>query len=335
MRRTFQSLIATLVAGLTVAGVAAAASTPAVTAESAVNVANTTATLTATINPNGSATGYSFQYGPTNAYGFSTNSHRLGSGTRAVTVHINLAGLIPGTPYHFHVAALNGAGTASGVDKIFTTTGPPPAAVVTGPAVNVGRTVATATGSINPQGAATTWAVQYGVSATYGSQTIPAQPLAAVNTSLPVSAVLSGLAPGTLFHYRLVGYHGGGITSAGADATFFTEPSTRPKPGLSVHTSPSRDRSKPYTFTTTGKLSGANSIPSASKCSGTASLKYYVGRRKIGSVAAQVGPDCSFSGQNAFRHVHAATPARITIKVHFNGNGYIAPVDRSNTVTAG
>ncbi len=335
MSRTLNSLIATLVAGLATAGVAAAASTPAITAESAVNVANTTATLTATINPNGSDTGYSFQYGPTSAYGVSTNSHRIHAGTRPVTVHISIAGLTPGTPYHFHVAALNGAGSASGADKTFTTTGPPPAAVVTGPAVNVGKTFATATGSINPQGAATTWAVQYGVSINYGSQTIPAQPLAAVSTSLPVSAVLSGLTPGALFHFRLIAYHGGDIISTGADATFFTEPSTRPKPRLNVHSSPSRDRRKPYAFTTTGTLSGADNIPSTSKCSGTATLKYYIGRKKIGSLTAQVGPDCSFSGQNSFRRVHAATPARITIKVHFNGNGYIAPVDRSNTVTAG
>ncbi len=335
MSRISKSLTATLVAGLSIAGVAAAASTPAVTAESAVNVGTTTATLTATINPNGSTTGYSFQYGPTTAYGFSSKSQRIGSGNKGVRVHINIAGLTPGTLYHFHVAALNRAGTASGADKTFTTTGPPPAAVVTGPAVNVGQTIATATGSINPQGAATTWAVQYGVSSTYGSQTIPAQPLAAVSTSLPVAVALSGLAPGTLFHYRLVAYHGGNITSAGADTTFFTEPSPRPKPRLNVHSSPSRDRSRPYTFTTTGKLSGATNIPSASKCSGTAILKYYLGRRRIGSVAAQVGPDCSFSGQNSFRRVRAAIPAHITIKVHFSGNGYIAPVDRQDTVTVG
>jgi hypothetical protein len=335
LSRTFRLLIAMIAVGLTSVAVAAAASTPTITGESVANVADTTATLTATINPNGSATGYSFQYGPTNAYGFSTNSHRIGAGSHPVAVHINVTGLTPGTAYHFHVVALNGAGTASGTDKVFTTTGPPPAAVVTGPPVSVGKTVATVTGSINPQGAPTTWAVQYGVSTNYGSQTIPPQPLAAVATSLPVSVVLSGLAPGTLFHYRLVAYHGGGITSAGADATFFTEPSTRPKPRLTVRTSPARDRKKPFVFTTTGKLGGAGSIPSASKCSGTASLKYYIGRKKIGSVAAQVGPDCSFSGQNSFRRVHAATPAQVTIKVHFNGNGYIAPVDKTNTVIAG
>jgi len=335
LSRTCKSLIAALVAGLATAGVAAAASTPAITAESAANIGNTTATLTATINPNGSATDYSFQYGATSAYGLSTSSHTIPAGSHPVTVHINIGGLTPGTPYHFHVTALNHAGSAAGADKTFTTTGPPPAAVVTGPAVNVGKTVATATGSINPEGAATNWAVQYGLSSGYGSQTIPAQMLAAVTTSLPVSTVLSGLTPGTLFHYRLVAFHGDNISSAGADATFFTEPSIRPKPRLNVHSSPSRDRRRPYAFTTTGRLTGANNIPSTSKCSGTATLKYYIGRRKIGSVAAQVGPDCTFSGQNSFRRVRGGTPARITIKVHFNGNGYIAPVGRVNTVTAG
>lgn len=335
MSRTIKSLLATAVAGLAIAGVASAASTPAITAESATNVGNQTATLTATINPNGSATGYVFQYGPTNAYGISTNSHRIHAGTKPVTVHVNVSGLTPGTPYHFHVAALNGAGSASGTDRTFTTTGPPPAAVVDGPAVNVGKTIATPTASINPQGAPTTWAVQYGTTTNYGSQTIPPQPLAAVNSSLPVSVRLTGLASGTLFHYRFVAYHNGGIVSEGADTTFFTEPAVRPKAGMSVHTTPGIARRRPYTFTTKGKLSGGNNFPTASKCTGTVTLKYYVGRRKIGNEAAQVGPDCSFSVQNAFRHVHSAVPARITVKVHFNGNGYLAATDRTNTVTAG
>lgn len=335
MSRIIKSLLPAAVAALAIAGVAVAASTPTITAESAANVGNQTATLTATINPNGSATGYAFQYGPTTAYGISTTSRTIHAGTKPVTVHVNVTGLTPGTLYHFHVAALNGAGSASGTDKTFTTTGPPPAAVVTGPAVNVGKTIATVTASINPQGAATTWAVQYGTTINYGSQTIPAQPLAAVSTSLPVAVNLTGLASGTLFHYRFVAYHNGNVVSSGADSTFFTEPSIRPRARMTVRTTPGIARKKPYTFTTSGRLSGGNAFPAASKCTGTVALKYFVGRRQIGNEAAQVGPDCSFSIQNAFRHVHAPTPARITIKVHFNGNGYLAPTDRTNTVTAG
>lgn len=335
MSRIIKSLIVTGVAALTIGGVASAASTPSITAQSAVNVANTTATLTATINPNGSSTGYVFQYGPSSAYGLSTNSHAIHAGAKPVTVHVNVAGLTPGTQYHFHVAALNGAGSAAGTDKTFTTTGPPPAGVTTGPAVSIGKTVATPTASIDPQGAPTNFAVQYGLTTSYGSQSIPAQPLAAVSSSQPVSLVLSGLAPGTLFHYRFVAYHDGNVISYGADATFFTEPSTRPKPKLSLHTSPGRDRKRPYAYTTSGKLGGANNIPAGSTCTGSVTLKYYLGRRKIGTLNSPVGSDCSFSAQNSFRRVHAPTPAKITIKVHFNGNGYIAPVDRTNAVTAG
>ena len=62
-------------------------------------------------------------------------------------------------------------------------------------------------------------------------------------------------------------------------------------------------------------------------------LKYYIGAKKIGNENGPVGSDCKFSVPNAFRHIHA--PARITIKIHFNGNGYLASVDKTNTVSAG
>ncbi|HET9102365.1 MAG TPA: fibronectin type III domain-containing protein [Solirubrobacteraceae bacterium] len=325
--------LAAAIAVLALAGIAMAASTPSVTAESASAIGNFSATLTATIDPNGSATGYVFQYGTTSAYGLSTKSHTLKGGTKPVAVHVTVTGLTPGTVYHFHVAALNGAGTTSGQDRTFTTTGPPPAAVVTGPAVNVGRTIATATGSINPQGAPTTWEVRYGTTTNYTVQTIAPNDLAAVSTSLPVSILLNGLAPGTLFHYQVVGYHEGGVTSYGADQTFFTEPSTRPKPSLSARTTPSRSRHKPYSYTTSGSLGGARNIPASAKCNGSVALKYYIGSRKIGNENGPVGSDCKFSVPNAFRHIHA--PARITIKIHFNGNGYLTAANKTNTVTAG
>ena len=261
MRQTIRLALAAAIAVLALAGVATAASTPSVTAESAGPIGNFSATLSATINPNGSATGYVFQYGTTTAYGLSTPSHTLRGGAKPVTVHVTVTGLTPGTVYHYHVAALNGAGTTSGQDRTFTTTGPPPAAVITGPALNVGKTQATATGSIDPLGAATTWEVRYGTTTTYNVQTIAVNNLAAVSTSLPVSILLTGLAPGTLFHYQVVAYHPGGVISGGADQTFFTEPSIRPAPSLSVRTTPSRSKHKPYSYTTSGSLGGARTSP--------------------------------------------------------------------------
>ena len=195
------------------------------------------------------------------------------------------------------------------------------------------ETTATATGSIDPQGAATTWEVRYGTTTNYTVQTIANNPLAAVSTSLPVSILLDGLAPGTLFHYQVVAYHSGNVVSTGADQTFFTEPSTRPRPSLSVRSTPGRSKHTPYSYTTSGSLGGATSIPASVKCNGSVSLKYYVGTRRIGNENGPVGSDCKFSVPNAFRHLRA--PARITIKIHFNGNGYLTSADKTNTVTAG
>ncbi|MGH2869472.1 MAG: fibronectin type III domain-containing protein [Solirubrobacteraceae bacterium] len=335
MKRTTTSLLAAVVLGLSITGVALAASSPTVRTGRAVSVSNTSETLTATVNPNGNETGVGFQYGITNAYGQSGTNQAVGAGAKPVTVKSTITGLTPGTVYHYHVFALNKAGSASGADRTFTTSGPPPAAVVTGPPVNVRKTVATVTGSVNPEGAETTWAVDYGLTTNYGVETVPAQPLAKVATSLPVSATLAGLAPATLFHYRIVAFHNGNVTSTGADATFFTEPARRPNPRLSAKTSPGRDRHRPYAFSTSGTIGGASFIPAASRCSGTVKVGYFLGKRRIGTVVAPVGPDCKFTADNSFRRVKAATPATIRIKIHFNGNGYIAPADRTNSVTAG
>ncbi|MGB9185324.1 MAG: fibronectin type III domain-containing protein [Solirubrobacteraceae bacterium] len=335
MKRTTTSLLAVAVLGLSITGVAVAASSPTVATGPATNITDTSATLTATVNPNGNQTGIGFQYGITSAYGQASGTHQVGGGSKPVTVKSTITGLTPGTVYHYHVVALNKAGTASGADRTFTTTGPPPAAVATGPAVNVLKTVATVTGSVNPEGADTTWAVQYGLSASYGAETVPAQPLAKVATSLPVSATLAGLSPATLFHYRIVAYHNGNVISTGADATFFTEPDRPLKPRVSAKTTPRRDRHRPYAYSTSGTIGGAGSIPATSRCSGTVKVGYFLGKRRIGTVVAPVGPDCTFSADNSFRRVKAATPATILIKIHFNGNGYIAPADRTNSVTAG
>ena len=260
---------------------------------------NTTAVLNGHVNPNGRATDYTFSYGPTTAYGAATPAHSVGGGTKLVAVSPTIAGLTPGTVYHYRISAVNGTGSSAGADRTFTTTGPPPADVVTGPALNVGKTVATPTASINPQGAVTTWVIQYGLTPAYGFETF-AQTLAPVVQPLAVSVQLAGLAPATLFHYHVVAYHGSGVVSQGGDATFFTEPSKRPAPKLTAHTSPGRDRRSPYRFTTTGSLGGAGFIPAAQKCTGNVGIRYYNGRRQLAFVVAPVGADCRFSAPAAF-----------------------------------
>ena len=334
MRRIVQVLVLSTVFGASVAGIASAAGSPAVATGGATKIGNSTAVLSGTVNPNGHATEYDFTYGPTTAYGATTTLHKVKAGTKAVAVSIAVSGLTPGTQYHYRIQAVSSGGAVVGADRTFTTTGHPPAAVITGGAVNVGKTVATPTGVINPEGATTTWVIQYGLTTAYGLQNFPGT-LAGVTTPVSVSAELTGLAPATLFHYRIVAYHGSSVVSAGADATFFTEPSKRPVPRMSVHTSPGRDKRSPYSFTTSGSLGGAGFIPAAQRCTGNVGVRFYNGRRQLAFVVAPVQPNCKFSVGASFRKLHGRGPVGLKVTVDYRGNGYIAPVNRLNHVTAG
>ncbi len=334
MRRILQVFVLSMVIAASVAGVASAAGSPAVATGGATKIGNASAVLNGTVNPNGHATQYDFTYGPTTAYGVTTTLHTVKAGTKAVAVATTITGLTPGTPYHYRITAINPGGAVVGADRTFTTTGPPPAAVVTGGAVNVGKTVATPTGVINPEGATTTWVVQYGLTAAYGLQSF-ANTLVGVNSPLSVSTTLTGLAPATLFHYRIVAYHGASVVSAGADATFFTEPSKRPPPKLTAHTSPGRDKRSPYSFTTSGSLGGAGFIPAAQRCTGNVGVRFYNGRRQLAFVVAPIQPNCRFSVSASFRRLRGKGPVGLKVTVDYRGNGYIAPVNRVDHVTAG
>lgn len=331
--RTLSSVGLSIAVAGTLAGVAWAAASPTVSTGAATKIGDTTAVLTGTVNPNGARTNYTFIYGPTAAYGGTTAAKSAGAGAKGVSVSRTITGLTPGTVYHYRLTALNRAGAATGADRTFTTGGHPPAAVVTGAPVSVGKSAATATGTINPEGAVTDWVVQYGLTAAYGYQTFP-QALPAVTTPTAVAAPLAGLAPATLFHYRIVAYHGN-IPSAGADATFFTEPLRRPVPRLSVHTRPGRARRSPYRFTTAGVIRGAGFIPAAQRCTGNVGVRYDNGRRQLAFVIAPVAPNCSFTAPASFRRLHGPAPAAITVKITFRGNGYIARKTATNHVVAG
>ena len=104
--------------------------------------------------------------------------------------------------------------------------------VTTGSAGSVTSSSATVSGSVNPNGLATSYHFQYGTSTSYGSSTT-AGSVAAVSSAVAASAALSGLAPGTTYHYRLVASNADGATN-GADKTFTTASAPPPAPPLKV-----------------------------------------------------------------------------------------------------
>jgi hypothetical protein len=84
-------------------------------------VTTSSITVIAKVNPRGLATSYYFQYGPTAAYGSISPSASAGSGTQESPVTQVIAGLQPGTTYHYRAVAVSSAGTTDGLDATVTT----------------------------------------------------------------------------------------------------------------------------------------------------------------------------------------------------------------------
>lgn len=92
--------------------------------------------------------------------------------------------------------------------------------VTTNPATGLTKTTATLQGLANPNGGFTNAFFEYGTTAGYGGVTANLG-AGGGNTPANLSAALSGLQPGTLYHYRLVAENSLGLTR-GSDATFTT-----------------------------------------------------------------------------------------------------------------
>jgi hypothetical protein len=204
--------------GSTAASAASSPTPPSATTGSASKLAQSSATVSGTVNPNGTDTSYYFQYGTTTSYGAKTTPSDAGAGSSDQAVSANLTGLQSGTTYHYQLVTVSSAGTTAGADQTFTTTTPP--TVTTGAASKATRSSATLTGTVNPQGQATTYYFRYGTTTSYGLQTSPAN--AGSGTSLVgVNATASGLTANTVYHYQLVAQNAGG-TSFGTDQTVTT-----------------------------------------------------------------------------------------------------------------
>jgi hypothetical protein len=100
---------------------ALAASTPGVSTSGASSITFSSAILSGSVNPNGQITNYVFQYGTTAGYGGQTPLAPAGNGTISIRLSQGVAGLQPGTTYHYRIVAASSAGTSNGKDRTFKT----------------------------------------------------------------------------------------------------------------------------------------------------------------------------------------------------------------------
>jgi phosphodiesterase/alkaline phosphatase D-like protein len=101
------------------------AQAPVVGSESAQYVSEDSVVIEGEINPQGQAAGYEVQYGVSAGYGSlaPASPAELAAVTSSKGVFVGLAGLAPGTTYHYRILASNASGTSYGPDQTFTTAG--------------------------------------------------------------------------------------------------------------------------------------------------------------------------------------------------------------------
>ena len=96
------------------------AAAPLATTGTAWDVAATTATLAGTLDPQGAATTFYFEYGLTPDYGARTDETSVDGLAGTAQVASPIASLTAGTEYHFRLVAQNAAGEVRGDDGTFT-----------------------------------------------------------------------------------------------------------------------------------------------------------------------------------------------------------------------
>src|SRR3989338_4103259 len=202
-------------------------SAPLVKSVAANGISRTGATLNGEVTPNRSATQYWFEYGKTSALGETSAFTSVGDGTAKVGASVTLANLDPLTTYYFRLNAQNQFGTVNGGILNFKTAGPAAAtapSATTRSATDVQRTTATLRGTVDPNGAETTYWFEYSTDSLLGSVLLKAtaQKSAGAGTNdVTVSADVSGLAPDTNYYFRLVAQSSQG-TDRGDRETFKT-----------------------------------------------------------------------------------------------------------------
>jgi hypothetical protein len=189
-----------------------------VTTGTASNIEPTSATLSGSLQPEGIATKYHFDYGETTAYGKSSPETETSS-TGTAAAEAAVSGLTPNTIYHFRLAATNHFGASDGLDASFKTAGPP---MVVEPTLtdSLGATSEQVTGTINPGKRATKYHVQYGETTSYGSNSAEAE-IAAGEAPAPAPATLEGLTADTVYHFRFLASNSAGAVT-GPDHQFRT-----------------------------------------------------------------------------------------------------------------
>jgi hypothetical protein len=301
-----RTLLATVVALTLVAPASAGAQDPlAVTG--AAQPGTTTATLNGTVDPNGAETTYHFEYGTTIDYGLKAPSppQSAGSGADPVPVQTTISALSPSTTYHYRLVA----GDKPAADATFTTA-PNPAVPGIGGLSVVDKTPNSArlTARIDPNRAATTWHIEWGTTANFGTST-PDQTIPVGDAAVPISVPIANLPTNTKIYWRVVASNAAGVRRSGT-ASFTT---LRAPSGITLSVLPST-AAWGGSITVSGRVQGGgvNGLTVALEAS---AFPYTAAFQQVATARSGSSGDFRFPARTIFTATRFRAVTRTTISV--------------------
>jgi hypothetical protein len=192
------------------------------------------AVVEGTVDPEGVDSSYHFEYGTDVTYGQRSpvvGGTGAGSGSDPVAASAAITGLQPNKTYHYRLVGSNASGSIVGVDREFMTLPAPGDIGAAAFASAIGPRSARLHGTVNPNNVVeATYRFEYGTTTAYG-KSVSGPALCDVLFGPPCGGVdervvssVSGLEPGTTYHFRVLVDNRVGVEQAGPDQTFVTAP---------------------------------------------------------------------------------------------------------------
>jgi phosphodiesterase/alkaline phosphatase D-like protein len=204
-----------------------ATSPPQIDNESVSAITQTGAMLDTTIDPEGQATAYHFEYLSQRAFEedeytaatiVPVPDGRLEAIHGEIVEAQQITGLQPNTTYHYRVTTIP-ASQEAGEDHTFTTLPPLPPLATTLPAANIAQQSVTLIATIDSRGLPTAYEFDLGTDTGYGTRIFGTASQSA--GAQPYTIAVQGLEPDTTYHYRPQATNPYG-TTYGTDQAFTT-----------------------------------------------------------------------------------------------------------------
>ncbi len=136
--------------------------------------------------------------------------------------------------------------------------------------------------------------------------------------------VHTSLAPWLSYVQTWLAQHGlpaAGRSAPGAGSAPVTA-TRRSARGLSAKVTPSRDRTRPYRFRTSGRLLTYSGTPASAACTGKVSVQVKQGKRTISNRRVSLRRDCTYRSTVSFKKARG----KLRFLARFGGNTAVRPV---------